>query len=100
MRRGFGDVEREWNQFLALPFPSQAYDLFDSEVVEIDTFSAGCIDTYLKNKGILDRQRIDVLRKCKEDLQPMIGELDGETREYFHRLFALCEIVLANVDES
>lgn len=90
----FEEIELKWIEFYETPFPREAYELDGLDWVSIDSFSAGCISVYVGNRGKLDGERRDCLRKCVSDLEQALPKLNGETRVYFDKLLSLSNIVL------
>jgi hypothetical protein len=93
------DIEKSWNDFLTQPFPEgyAGIEVNGVELASLDTFSAGCIDTFITNKGSLDVRRISILRDCVRDLNKVIKHLDGDAKNYFEQLRLLSEQVLKAV---
>jgi len=87
-----------WKAWRERPFPSEVstFDTGEVDVVFVDTFAAGCLDTYFAS-GHLDDQRISVMEECVRDLHRTLPRLSGETSKYFAELAALCRRVLAAV---
>jgi hypothetical protein len=81
---------------MTIPFPSEygGKDVAGICVTSVDTFAAGCIDTFVSRQGRLDEKRIKVLESCKTDLEVIVNSLDGEARIYFDKLLLLCRRVL------
>jgi hypothetical protein len=93
------EIEKSWNVFLEKPFPENCVGLEveSIELVSLDTFSAGCIDTFIANKGSLDAKRISTLKSCFEALDKVLKYLDGDAKNYFEHLRSLSEQVLKRV---
>jgi hypothetical protein len=93
------EIEKSWNEFRDKPFPV-AYTGMEVEcicITTVDTFAAGCIDTFV-DRGRLDRRRISVLKDCAKDLGVVVKHLDGEAKDYFEQLRSLAEQVLSKVN--
>ena len=86
----------DWKAWRERPFPSgvSTFDTGEIDMVSLDTFAAGCLDTYFEC-GRLDDQRIGVLEECVRDLHQALPRLSGEPSEYFAELAAFCRRVLA-----
>ena len=86
-----------WNEWTKIPFPDGAsqLDINGVDLIEIDTFSSGCISAYVDNRGKLDRDRIEILRNCTGDLDSILGELTGEIGDYFSELSNISHQVLS-----
>src|SRR5262249_46058024 len=65
------EIQSMWDAWRARPFPSEyaGKDVAGICVTSIDSFAAGCIDTFISRKGNLDEERISVLQTCKDDLE-------------------------------
>src|SRR3954469_12961723 len=90
------EVRTMWNEWKVIPFPSEygGKDVAGICVTSLDTFAAGCIDTFVSRNGRLDKRRISVLDKCKNDLEVVVNSLDGDARAYFNDLLFLSKRVL------
>lgn len=88
----------DWTSWRARPFPSGAptVDTGDVDIILVDTYAAGCLDTYFHD-GSLDQDRVRVLEECFRDLQRALPRLSGEASEYFGQLAALCSRVLGAI---
>lgn len=65
----------------------------------MDTFAAGCIDTYVQRRK-LDADRERILLECQADMRRVIPELPPEAGAYFARLLELTDCVLAACSAS
>ena len=90
------DIEKSWNEFLVKPFPGgqAGIEIEGIELASLDTFAAGCIDTFIHNRGHLDQQQSSLLEDCVKDLDVIVTHLDGETKIYFEHLRSLAKQVL------
>jgi hypothetical protein len=90
------EIRLQWNEWKRIPFPSEygGKDVAGICVTSLDTFAAGCIDTFVSRNGRLDNQRISVLEKCKNDLEVVVNSLDGNAHTYFNDLLLLSKRVL------
>jgi len=94
------DIQQSWSEFFDRPFPDgwAGEEVNGVCVTSVDSFAAGCIDTFLSNGGTLDSHRIDVLRRCATDLARVLPQLDDEVRDYFGHLNDLITAVLKNLE--
>ena len=92
----FGQIEAQWKQWEDRAFPSAAssVEIDGVDLVSVDTFAAGCISVFVGNRGKLDQERVDILRKCTHDLDAVLAELQGESERYFNELSRLSHAVL------
>ena len=89
-------VEEARRDFAARPFPEgyAGVEVEGIELASLDTFAAGCIDTYVRSNGRLDAGRLSILKRCAAELEAVVNNLDGEAKEYFERLQLLSGEVL------
>ena len=91
------EVKTMWNEWKSIPFPSDyaGEDVEGICAVSLDTYTAGCIDTFISRKGSLDSKRISILKKCEKDLEIVTSKLEGEAKLYFEQLLLMTQKVLA-----
>ena len=90
-------IEALWNDLESAPFPwLVGDDALMFRLTTLDTFAAGCIQTFIDCNGRLDPERISVLHGCASDLELCAHDLNGEAKRYFDRLLALSKLVLAS----
>lgn len=96
-------IESLWNQFLSVPFPEDGVSFTfpnGRDFVELDTFAAGCITTFIGNAGNLDRQRHEVLKGCLKELSMETQILeDGSLKTRIDQLRDLSKMVLEYLDK-
>ena len=85
------DLITRWQDFQAQPFPREyaGREIQGIDVVALDTFTAGCISTYIARNGQLDTQGRIILQTCIQDLQTVTGQLQGAGQAYFVQLLRL-----------
>jgi hypothetical protein len=90
------EIRSMWDSWKAQRFPSEysGKDVAGICVTSLDSFAAGCIDTFIFRKGRLDERRIAVLLKCKYDLEVVVSSMDGTAQTYFNNLLLLSTRVL------
>jgi hypothetical protein len=90
------DIRLMWDEWKGIPFPSDCgdKDVAGTCLTTLDTFTAGCIDTFIANNGRLDKRQISVLERCKNDLEAVVSCLDGAAQNYFNALLVLAKRVL------
>jgi hypothetical protein len=93
------NIEKSWNTFMETAFPKDCVGLEVEgiELFSLDTFSAGCIDTFIDNNGWLDIQRKTVLKNCVQELDIVVKHLEGDCKNYFDQLRLLSGQVLKAV---
>lgn len=94
------DIEEEWHAFQSEPFPDSCagLEVEGIELASLDTFVAGCIDSFMAGEGRLDPEGLSVLRQCSEELGIVVKNLGGEAKGYFERLRVLSVKALASVE--
>jgi hypothetical protein len=92
---GFAEDLKAWRE---QPFPSEPSASSDLgfELRSIDSFAAGCLDTFSRCRT-LDDQRIVVLEGCLRDLHLLLSQVPESARGYFTELAELCRRVLGEV---
>jgi hypothetical protein len=87
--------EKIWQDFVSKPFPEgcRGVEVEGIELYSLETFAAGCIDTFIRN-GDIDSERITALRRCAEEIEVVVPRLEGEAEEYFGQLELLSREVL------
>src|SRR5438128_610250 len=93
---GFDEIEKLWLEFHNLPFPSELVteDVKGVCIISLDTFTAGCIDTFISRKGHLDKKRKSTLNECQKELEIVIENLEGQAKTYFEKLSYLVSKIL------
>lgn len=94
---GVGEIEEMWDEWKALPFPSEyaGKEVGGVCVTSLDSYAAGCIETFVSRGGSLDAGRVSILEGCERELEAVVKSLDGDARRYFERLLRITEQVLA-----
>jgi len=95
------NIQKIWRDFAMRPFPEDCsgLEVQGIELALLNTFAAGCIDTFVSNNGCLDRERISVLKQCAEDIEVVVPMLQGEAMDYFEELQLLSQEVLRVVSK-
>jgi len=85
------DLVTSWQDFQGKPFPPECAGrgIQGIDLVALDTFTAGCISTYIERKGQLDTQRRTILQTCIQELQTVTAQLEGTNQAYFVQLLRL-----------
>jgi len=89
-------IESLWRDHCAAGFPAGVAgdEVAGICVTSLDTFAAGCIQSFLASAGSLDAERLAVLASCSRDLATVVPEMNGEAKQYFARLEKLSTMVL------
>ncbi len=90
------EIEQMWQQLRLLRFP-RGYggkEVSGVCLVSVDTFAAGCIDTFMRCRGRLDADRIRSLQGCVEDIETAVPMLQGEAKVYYELLLNVSRKVL------
>jgi hypothetical protein len=56
------------------------------DMMMLDADPSGCVSVWLKQQGLLDAWRWNVLAECEQRLIRVLPELDAYGREYYQRL--------------
>ena len=64
------------------------------EVTSLDTYIAGCIQTFMDRKGKLDLWRTAILGRCYRDVSVVAISLKGREKAYYKRLMILTGLIL------
>lgn len=89
-------VSRLYQEFMELPFPPRlaGADRAGFDLVMLDSDTAGCVFTWIKNGGELEARGRSILLRCIARLDrviPVLGEADAP--EYWHRLHEMAQLV-------
>jgi hypothetical protein len=78
------------------PFPARwrGAEVAGFDMVILDADPAGCVSVWLKQHGLLDDRRWNVLAECEQRLIRVIPELDAYSREYYQRLLDMTVLIL------
>ena len=90
------EIRAMWDDWKVIPFP-EGYggeEVAGICVTSLDTFTAGCIDTFISSKGRLDNHRISMLVQSRKELAIVVKNLDGTAQTYFRDLLLISERVL------
>jgi hypothetical protein len=92
-------IENTWREHYAAAFPKgiAGLEVAGICVTSVDSFAAGCIQSFVESGGSLDETRIAALESCRRDLALVVPLMTGEAREYFARLEKLAQLVLDSV---
>jgi len=96
------EIEKLWAIHRNLKFPKVAYtEIKGVDLVSLDAFTAGCVHTFLEEKGQLSLLKISTLGLCYHDLGIIIPEItQPEAHEYFSRLEKLAKQVLESLIDA
>ena len=94
------EIKELWEEFQSKPFPKDiaGLEIDGVDLVSIDTFAAGCISTFIENKGTLDNHRHTVLRECMSDLEKVKDKISEEGKESFLLLHKLGTMILQKLE--
>jgi hypothetical protein len=92
-------IDDLWRDHVADDFPPECRgaEIDGVDLVLLDSFIAGCVDTFLANDRDLDQRRTAVLRLSLRDAALAVRTLDGAASLYYARLELLAALVLAAV---
>ena len=88
-------IKKMWIDFVKMQFPNDYAGVHINNicVTSLDTYAAGCIDTYITS-GILDNNMKKILLDCLIDLQSILPNLEGYSKDYFTKLKLVCEEIM------
>ncbi|WP_371572543.1 hypothetical protein [Streptomyces sp. NBC_01314] len=92
------EVDRLWAVHARAPFPDVP-SVDKGDLAELDTWLAGCISTYLANKGELDTDRRDILVTNLPELRRHVARLGYPQVHFagfdsFRRLLKMTELIV------
>ena len=95
-------IEQLWREHQDAPFPSglRGEDVDGIHFVLLDADIAGCVSTFVGNRGRLDLRHTAVLGLCYRDVSYVLPQLDEEGRVYFGRLETLAKLMLQAVAKN
>ncbi|MGC5021684.1 hypothetical protein [Micromonospora sp. DT47] len=98
----FAAVADLWETHLQAPFPSRlrGTEVAGVDMVMLDADVAGCVSSWLQNRGSLDARRRRVLASCQEQLIRVIPVLADQEAAYYRRLHDMAALVSAEPDAS
>jgi len=85
------ELGEQWNRFQKMAFPDNlaGKEIEGEDLVSLDTYAAGCIVTYVGNKGSLDHERRNILKLCIKGLKKVIPKISNEGKVYFQELLSI-----------
>lgn len=89
-------IEKLWAKLKAAKFPRDAagVEIDGIDLVEVDTFTAGCISSFLHDSGRLDPEKIRILKECVSEIALIHPKMKAETAKYFYRLHEIAQLIL------
>jgi hypothetical protein len=98
-RQAFQAARVLWKQHCseAVPLRLVGKRVQGIEVTSLDTYAAGCIQTFIDRKGKLDLWRTAILGRCYRDISVVALSLKGREKAYYKRLMILTGLVLQMV---
>jgi hypothetical protein len=70
------------------------------EMVGLDCRVAGCVGTWLENRGRVDNRRWDTLAECELLLNRAIPALNEAEAFYYRRLLTMTVLILEDRDDT
>lgn len=89
------ELGRLWEKHVATPFPRDAMkQMLSTNMHLLDTYCAGCIQSFFSADGRLDEKQVGALNNCFEDLRKIVPGLphDSDAMPYFQRLLIMSTI--------
>jgi len=87
------NLNQVWSEFMKLPFPEISTEIDEFNLMLEDTNAAGCITYFLKHKT-LDKNRIEILSKSRNNISKVIPKLKDSDKNYFKELLEIINMVL------
>jgi hypothetical protein len=93
------ELKKLWDAHIQVKFPKgyAGTEVEGIDLMLLDTFTSGCISTFLDRNGNLDLWRTAILGVCYRDLAIVNRELEGDVLEYFILLENMAKLVLQGV---
>jgi hypothetical protein len=94
-------IKELWQEHKKEHFPT-GYGGEEIEAIDLallDSDIAGCVTTFIK-KQKLELSHTAILGLCYRDCAVVVRGLDGEAKEYFHRLEKLAKLVLESARDA
>jgi hypothetical protein len=90
------EIQELWRVHQAAPFPKgiAGNEIEGEDMISLDSFTAGCISTFLDRSGSLDPRRLECLVRCCDDLRKVLPQLDGDAKAYYSRLYRMSQLAL------
>ena len=90
------EIMELWRQHRATSFPEgmAGEEIEGEDLASLDSFTAGCISTFVARSGTLDSERTECLVGCREGLARVLPGLTGDAEAYFRRLRVMSELAL------
>jgi hypothetical protein len=90
------DLDEAWVEFLKRAFPTgyAGITIKGIDLVLLDTYAAGCIESFVTRRQLDDTQ-INTLKEIIIDFEIVISELRDEAQDYFLSLKNLTEQALS-----
>ncbi len=96
MNKKLEKIKEVWEAHKSSNFPSdcRGEEIEGIDLVMLDVDIAGCVTTYIGSKGVLEYQKIEILKKCREELNIVLSKLRGLSKEYYAHLNELVNLIL------
>lgn len=93
------EIRHLWRKHQQASFPAdyRGEEIMGEDLVMLDSYTAGCISTFVGNGGRLDKKRHEVLIACRDGLAKVVPALAGEARKYYDRLLRLSDLILEHL---
>ena len=67
------------------------------DLILIDSDTMGLADSFLKRKGKLPSEKIDILNECIKELKQILPLLEGSEKSYYKLLEQLAKEILTQI---
>ena len=95
-------IEEKYQEFCKIPFPQElsGKEIFEIDLVLLDSDTAALIDKYISFKGKLNKSDFELLERLNFKLKSVTIELKGIGRTYFSTLWNLSNQVVLELKQS
>ena len=95
-------IEEKYQEFCKIPFPQElsGKEIFEIDLVLLDSDTAALIDKYISFKGKLNKSDFELLERLNLKLKSVTIELKGIGRTYFSTLWNLSNQVVLELKQS
>jgi len=91
------EVQLLWDAHRRAPFPPElaGEEIAGVDLVMLDADIAGCVSTWLRDRGRLDEERRRSLASCLQDVERVLPLLEHqEAHAYYERLRRLTQLIV------
>ena len=92
------ELIKNFHDHIAAPFPKNltGEEIEGIDLVLLDSESAATIDKYITHRRYLSEEEIKTANRCNEELEIVIGKLEGTNKDYFTSLYSIIQEILTS----